>query len=169
MGTREDIGPLPATADDVDPSAWFDTFLSDSSDRLRRGFVVRYGVEIGTEVHGDVLAWAVGHTTELASMRNPLGYLFRVGQSESRRHRRWARVPVTLPRVDQHHDPVVEPGLPAALERLRPTERTAVVLVHSFSWTYDEVADLLGVPVSTVTNLVHRGVGKLRRSLGVTT
>ena len=53
-----------------------------------------------------------------------------------------------------------------ALERLSHRQRTAVILVYSFDWTHEEVADVMGVSVSTVRNHLRRGMEKLRSALG---
>jgi DNA-directed RNA polymerase specialized sigma24 family protein len=100
-------------------------------------------------------------------MDRPVGYLFRVGQSASRRWQwrrpRWHE-PVPPPAGGE---PWVEPGLPKALAALTQHQRVAVVLCHGFEWTHREVADLLGVSPSTVQNHVERGLTKLRRDLEV--
>ncbi len=149
------------------PGDWLDGFLAESAEGLRRAFVARYGVEIGCEVHADAMVWAAGHGDELAAMANPTGYLFRVGQSAARRHLRWSRRPIELPAVTEIDEPRLEPGLPEALGRLRADQRTAVLLVHGFGWSYGEVAELLDTTTAAVTNHVHRGLQRLRRSLGV--
>lgn len=59
-----------------------------------------------------------------------------------------------------------EPGLDRALSSLRPPQRVAVLLVHGFGWTYQETADAMGVPITTVRNHLHRGMKQLRRWLG---
>ncbi len=153
---------------EVSSSSWLERFLDESGDRLRRGLVARFGVQIGCEAHADAIAWATEHAGELRAMSSPLGYLFRVGQSAARRYVRWERHPVELPPVDLGRAPDVEPGLPAALAGLGVEERTAVLLVHCHGWSYAEVAELLEVRVTTVNNYVSRGMTKLRRSLGVT-
>jgi RNA polymerase sigma-70 factor (ECF subfamily) len=61
----------------------------------------------------------------------------------------------------------MEPGLPKALERLSERQRVAVFLVEGLGYSYQEVADLLGVAKGTVQSYVDRGLSKLRRSLGV--
>ncbi len=63
--------------------------------------------------------------------------------------------------------PWVEPGLPRALARLSKQQRTAVVLVHAFGWTFREVAELTGVKPTTVQNHLERGLAKLRDALEV--
>ena len=44
----------------------------------------------------------------------------------------------------------------------------AVLLVHAHGHTYEEAAAVLGVPVTTVRNHLHRGLARLRATLGVT-
>jgi DNA-directed RNA polymerase specialized sigma24 family protein len=97
-------------------------------------------------------------------MRNPSGYLYRVGRSSQRRRREpnWLAVPA-------HRTPDVEPRLPAALSRLSEKQRIAVVLVHAYEWTRREVADLTGMALSTVDSHLSRGLQKLRTDLGVET
>ena len=77
-----------------------------------------------------------------------------------------------LPHNVQQPQGVVPEGLsrsrsyPKALERLSHRQRTAVILVHGFDWTHEEVADVMGVSVSTVRNHLRRGMVKLRSALG---
>ncbi len=164
MRRRSELEAVPP----VDSSdGWLEDYLAESADGLRRAFVARYGVEVGCEVHAETMVWAVSHRTELAEMANPTGYLFRVGQSSARKHLRWSRRPVELPAVTAVDEPRIEPGLPDALAELRDDQRTAVLLVHGFGWSYAEVAELLDTTPTAVTNHVHRGLSRLRRSLGV--
>ena len=97
-------------------------------------------------------------------MTNPVGYLYRVGQSRSRPR----RVPV-LPAPAEIGVPEIEPGLVPALLRLPDTQRTAVWLVHACGWSYAEVAEAMGTTVSTVGNHVSRALERLRDSLEVNT
>ena len=56
----------------------------------------------------------------------------------------------------------------AALARLRPIQRAALVLVRCHGLTYSEAATVLGINESAVTNHVHRGTRRLREILEVT-
>ena len=67
-----------------------------------------------------------------------------------------------------HCEPWIEPELEASLDSLSEQQRIAVVLRHGFEWTYDEIAELLDVSVSTVRTQLDRGMGKLRNALEVT-
>lgn len=98
-------------------------------------------------------------------MKNPVGYLYRVGETSGRRRaRRWHRIgllvsePVTI-------DVPADLDLQRALLKLSDAQRVAVVLVHGHGHSYAEVADVLDVPVTTVTNHLHRGLDRLRSIL----
>lgn len=135
---------------------------------LRVAFLARYGTELGHEVTAETMAWAWEHRQELETMDNPTGYLFRVGQSKSRRFFRWKREHLKFPAERATSQGAwTEPQLPDALAKLDDEERTAVVLVHCFQWTYAEVGELLELPLHTVRNRIHRGLSQLRTSLGV--
>ncbi|MEM9464269.1 MAG: sigma factor-like helix-turn-helix DNA-binding protein [Actinomycetota bacterium] len=143
--------------------------LAELEGILKRAFVARYGLDPGLDVAAEAMAWAWANQDQVVAADNPAGLLYRVGQSRARRYLRWQRLrgDSSFPAEEQSEGQTwVEPALNAALARLDIEHRTAVVLVHSFQWTYDEVAALLGVPLHTVRNRVHRGLERLRVQLG---
>lgn len=142
----------------------FSVFVGELEPKLSYALAAAYGVEVGKESTADALAYAWEHWSELKEMENPAGYLFRVGQSAARRHRR--RSPL-FPPVVSSEIPVVEPGLPAALNQLSRSQRVAVVLVHALDWSEREAAEFLGVDRSTVRRHRDRGLKKLRTALEV--
>jgi DNA-directed RNA polymerase specialized sigma24 family protein len=95
-------------------------------------------------------------------MANPVGYLYRVGQSRTRR-RRYPR----LPEPQAVGLPDIEPRLIPTLLRLPETQRAAVWLVHACQWRYTEVAEALDTSPSMVGNHVARGLARLRAELEV--
>jgi DNA-directed RNA polymerase specialized sigma24 family protein len=142
----------------------FAEFHNRAEPQLRRALIARYGGEIGRESTAEALAYAWENWDRIQAMKNPLGYLYRVGQSKSRRL--WPRRSVfeTKPEAGL---PWVEPGLPPALNTLSSRQRQVVVLVHAFEYTHQEVADLLGISRSSVQNHVERGLARLRNELEV--
>lgn len=161
--------------------------LADESDRLavsgpsplvglvepvRRALVSAYGPELGAEAAADALAWGVEHQDRLLRMRNPGGYLFRVGQSSARRRRQrvsadWV---VTLA-THVSSEPLMESrlveraALVSALRLLTERQRTAVLLVVAYRYSLEEAASTLGCTVSSLRNHVRRGLSRLRRAL----
>jgi RNA polymerase sigma-70 factor (ECF subfamily) len=150
--------------DAVDRGAAFSAFMAEVEPRLRRALVALRGREDGRDATAEALAWAWEHWAEVQLMENPAGYLYRVGQSRSRR-----RATVRPERPPVQHQPDVEPGLGPALARLSEHQRTAVVLVHGCGWSYQEVADAIGVSKSSIGTHVARGMARLREELEVHT
>jgi RNA polymerase sigma factor (sigma-70 family) len=140
----------------------FRQFMAVAEPRLFRALVAAYGPERGSEATAEALAYGWEHWGNIRSMANPIGYLYRVGQSRTKP--RLVRRLFQRPDVDDHW---VEPRLGAALSRLPQGQRVAVVLVFAADMTTQEVADMLGVSTSTVKTNTKRGVAKLRESLGV--
>lgn len=145
----------------------FEEFVAQDGERLRRVLVAHYGLDTGPDVAADALAWAWEHWDEVGRMENAVGYLYRVGQSSARRHRRWKRS-VSLPpeASDDNERPPPEPGLDLALARLKAPQRVALLLVHGLDWTYKDAAAVMGISVAAITNHLHRGMARLRREMG---
>ena len=151
-------GTVTAAADN------FDRFAADAGERLRRVLVAQHGVEVGNDVTDEALAYAWQHWARVSAMDNPIGYLYRVGRSATRRHARWNRRPA-LPEETRAADDPGDPGLHAALARLKESQRACVVLVHVYDWTYEQTASTLGISLAAVRNHVHRGLRQLRHEL----
>lgn len=142
----------------------FEVLVREAEPRLRRAFAGSVGIDRAPDALAEAFAWAWENREMLAELTNPVGYLFRVGQSKSRRRKR----PV-LPPPDPGRIPAVEPGLVEGLKQLSENQRTAVWLVHACSWSHGEVADALDISPSTVSTHVQRGLAALRSHLGEVT
>jgi DNA-directed RNA polymerase specialized sigma24 family protein len=143
----------------------FERFALDARRRLGRSLVAAYGPDVGGEATAEAMAFAWEHRDRLEPMANPIGYLYRVGQTSARRLRRTG--PATFPPVPAHLEPTVEPGLPSALAALTEMQRTCVVLVHGYGYGQTEVAELLEVSASTVRTHLDRALTALRTALEV--
>ena len=99
----------------------FDRFIRDAEPRLRRALVAAYGPEAGREATVDALGWAWTHWDRVEEMTNPVGYLYRVGQTEARRGRRLHRSSIEVEPPSQSNLPWVEPALEPALAALTET------------------------------------------------
>ncbi len=142
----------------------FEGFVQEVGPRLRLALISAYGPETGSEATAEALAYAWEHWSRLSQMDNPAGYLYRVGQSRSRRlFRRRPALPFPL----ANPAPMVEPALPRALASLSRQQRAAVLLVHGYGWSVRESAEVLGVAPSTVQRNADRALTALRRELGV--
>jgi RNA polymerase sigma factor (sigma-70 family) len=157
---------LPVELEFATDDALFRALIEDQGPRLRRALVAANGVQIGNDVCADALAWAWEHRTRVLAMEHPAAYLFRVGQSSARRHRRWHReihFPLEVKDDDTTQGSLL---LDDALGRLHQRQRAVVMLVHAHGYSYAEVADMLGVSTATVRNQLYRGMNRLREEMG---
>jgi DNA-directed RNA polymerase specialized sigma24 family protein len=145
----------------------FSEFVRTVEPRLRLALSSAFGVIAGREAAADALVFAWEHWERVRVKKNPVGYLWGVGRNMAVRARPRPRRPGLLP-IPEGRLPEVEPRLPLALARLSEKQRTTVMLVYCFEWTYSEMADLLGIAKGSVQNHAHRGINALRRELGVT-
>lgn len=141
----------------------FERFVVEVRPRLARAFVAGFGLERGQEALAEALAYAWEHLDTVTVMDNPAGYLYRVGQSRTRRRRR----PVVFPPPEEVGVPWIEPGLVDALAALSEHQRVAVVLARGYGWTYREIGELLGIAVTTVQNHVERALRRMRDEMEV--
>ena len=140
----------------------FEQFVVRSEPRLRRALLGSVGVERVEDAVAEALAYGFEHWADVAAMTNPVGYLFRVGQSKTRPRRRphiFRSAPTVVPDV--------EPGLIDALGALPESQRIAVWLAHGCGWSHAEIGEVLEVTPSTVSTHVSRGLARLRSELGV--
>ena len=144
----------------------FTTFFEDVEPRLRHALVAAYGSDAGSDAAAEALSWAYEHWDRMQGIQSPVAFLFRVGQTRSRRSRR--SLTLGVPGIESH-EPEVEPGLEPLIAALPHRQRVSVLLVHGLDWTHGEVAELLGISSSTVATHVARALDALRRGLGVET
>jgi DNA-directed RNA polymerase specialized sigma24 family protein len=140
----------------------FTEFVEAVEPRLKRAFVAAFGTDTGLDATADALSHGWEHWESVREMDNPAGYLWGVGRNKARKRLRSRPV---FPEVPADHVPWVEPGLPMAMASLSESQRAAVLLIHGFEWTHAEVAELLGVSVSTVQKHAERGMAKLRQQI----
>lgn len=143
-----------------DAAAAFLSFFAEVEPRLRCALVAWYGRERGREATAEALAWAWENMGRLSDIEQPVGYLYRVGQSRSRRRKQRF-----FSERDIFREPEVEPRLSAALSQLSERQRVVVLLVHGEDWTLTEVAELLGIDISSVQTHLRRGLHRLRVTL----
>lgn len=140
----------------------FETFVAEVEPPLRRALVATYGLERGREATAEALLWAWENWDRARHLEHKVAYLYRVGQSKSRRRKE----PIIFDRQDelgsQH-----EPDLATALAALSERQRIPVVLIEGFGWTLRDVAELLSISVSSVQTHLERGLRHLRNALEV--
>ncbi|HUF97346.1 MAG TPA: sigma factor-like helix-turn-helix DNA-binding protein [Ilumatobacter sp.] len=151
----------------MDRQAEFAAFFELAQPRLQRALTAAYGVVDGRAVTVDAMSWAWENWDRLQPMANPVGYLFRVGQSSIRTYS-------TRP-ISSFADPTIaspdeafpddDRELIDALAGLPMRQRTIVVLIHALGWSQVDVAELFDVSPSTVNAHLRRGLDRLRNEL----
>lgn len=154
------MGVLRGSAD-VDS---FVEWATVAEPRLRQALTASLGLQTAVDVTAEALAFAWERWAEVAAKDNPTGYVYGAARNFGRRA---SRAPAVFVDVPQDRQPLVEPGLPAALAGLSENQRIVVTLLHGYQWTMSEVAHLLGVSKSTVQVHANRGLNALQEQLGV--
>ena len=148
----------------------FTVFVGRYQPMLRNALIAVTGPDLAGDAVNEALLYCWQRWDQVRGMENPGGYLWSVGRSKGRdllrKRRRGDRVRPVLPLVPAAGSPWVEPALPEALAHLSERQRVAVFLIHGFGWTHSEVAEFLGLSVSTVQKHAERGLAKLQRALG---
>lgn len=141
----------------------FDAFFAESETPLRRALVATYGPTVGRGAAVDALSWAWEHWDRLRHMDNPIGYLYRVGQTAANRATRPLRA--ALPDDGAVAEPTMgeRSDLEKALVALSEQQRAVVVMVHGYGISQRETADILGISVSTCREHLARGMDRLRQ------
>ena len=140
----------------------FDAFFAEAETPLRRALVATYGPTIGRGAAVDALSWAWEHWDRLRHLDNPIGYLYRVGQTAATRSMRPLRV---VPSEENGHpvDAGERTDLEHGLAGLSDQQRAVVVMVHGYGISQRETADILGISVSTAREHLARGMDRLRQ------
>lgn len=124
----------------------FDAILSRVEPKLRSALVATYGTVDGREALGDALSWAWEHFETVRRMDHPIGYLYRVGQTATRRTR---IRPIPAPPEQLARGPdeqPMSPHLAAAVNRLPDQQRRVVMLVNAFGWSQRDVRNCSASP-----------------------
>lgn len=150
----------------TDPTS-FETFMKETEPRVRRALISGFGSRLGREATLDAFEYGWEHWDRISGYSNPAGYIYRTGVRAALKARRKEARRAGFETGGPAREVWAEPKLDGSLDRLSDSQRSCVVLVHGFEWTYQEVADLLGVRRSTVQRHVERGMDKLRADLGV--
>src|SRR5215831_4086165 len=125
--------------------------------------------DLADDVHQRVFVEAHRDLDRLREHDNPRAWLLCIAHhrclDELKWHRRWRRRFVAMSQPPERPvaaDPLARRELDECLARLRPNERTAVLLRHLEGLTYDEMAEVCGEKAPTLQARVSRAMTKLR-------
>jgi DNA-directed RNA polymerase specialized sigma24 family protein len=148
--------------------ASYSRFVIDTREQLMRALVVHHGPEVGAEALADAYAYAWEHWRRIKVLDNPTGYVLRaadrIGIKRSMRLNRERSTDVIDVQLAPWFDHGTYPDVVAALQSLPRRQSAAALLIHGYGWSYQDVANTLDVPLTTVTNDVARALSRLRSS-----
>jgi len=78
------------------------------------------------------------------------------------------QVPIPVETVDPEQNVLrrdLEDKVGKALQRLRPKDKEIIILQHFQDYSYQEIADLLGIPIGTVMSRLYGARQAMRREL----
>ncbi|HZW13011.1 MAG TPA: sigma-70 family RNA polymerase sigma factor [Noviherbaspirillum sp.] len=126
-------------------AAWADDLVQDTLERaLQRRWLFRFGTSI--------TAWL-------------LTMLYRLYLNEAPRHRITSVPLEDVAEPAAPGDPAQQIDLQRALARLSPEHRAVIVLVGLEQLSYQEVAEMLNVPIGTVMSRLARAREQMRKLL----
>lgn len=135
-------------------------------DYLRRHF---RGVETGEDLLQETLVQALERPERLAESSSPRAWLFgiarHVGLSAARRRRPMAPLESDPPASAPASPSDAVEAMRAALAELPAAQREVLELRLRGELSYDEIAEVLSVPVGTVRSRLHSAVQALRDRL----
>jgi len=142
----------------------FEEFAEQAAPKLRSALVGAYGADAGADAAAEAIAFGWENWSSVSEMANPVGYLYRVGQTAARRMRRSGPLfPAPEPELVDSFTPELLPALSALSEM----QRICVVMVHGHGWPATEAAVVLDVSVSSVRTHVERALAALKQALEV--
>jgi RNA polymerase sigma-70 factor (ECF subfamily) len=145
----------------------------DHYDAVYRFCARRVGIERAADVAQETFLTAQRVLHKFRGDSHITTWLFGIALNECRRTYRRVRPEVPLLEMDGYvsdavslQDEVVDrDSLRQALSRLSPDHREVVILHEFEGMTYEEAAEVLGVPVGTVKSRLHHAFLQLRRYL----
>ena len=99
-------------------------------------------------------------------------WLYRIARDRAYRVQRRRRLPtqplpegIEAPDAEAEFDPADAAAIHAALDRLTPEHREALILRFIEEMTYEQIAEVVGVPLGTVRSRLHHAKRELRSIL----
>ncbi len=170
MRPDEEDGDLVAAASAGDRQA-FSALVSRHEHRLRRFLAHAAGADLADELAQESFVRAWRNLARFRGEARFSSWVCAIGwrcyldhrRREASEQRRRDAAPAEADDLPQ--DPDRRLDLAAALARLDPVERGALVLCDGHGWTHNDAADILSIPLGTVKSTIARAKRKCREML----
>lgn len=157
------------TAEPDDGTAWLESLYEDVGPSLL-GYLTQRAAdpELARDLLQETFAVAVRHPERLQRAASARAYLFGVARNLAitafRRHRDLETLSADVSIDDAPADARLE-WMREAIAQLKPEFREALELRLQQELSYEEIAQVLDIPVGTVRSRLHHAVRQLRRAL----
>jgi len=156
-----------------DPIAYVEVLYTQHAPAILRHLYRLVGPKIAEDLLQDTFVQAVAHVDRLDGVASPKAWLFKVAKNMAINHLRKKRNPVELAWDSLAQSPSQEDGrlepMRRAIQKLSPDHRETVLLRWYDELSYEEIAQVLQIPLGTVRSRLHHSLQKLRQQVGRTT
>ena len=156
-----------------DPIAYVEVLYTQHGPSILRYLHRLVGPKMAEDVLQDIFVQAVTHIDLLDGVASPKAWLFKVAKNMTINHLRKKRKPVDLAWGSLAQSPSQEDGrlepMRRAIQRLSPDHRDTVLLRWYDELSYEEIAQVLQIPVGTVRSRLHHSLQKLRQQIDTAT
>ena len=153
------------------PLSFEDFFESEAKTLFRRLCAVTGNAAEAEEIMQDAFLALWERWDRVSAMEEPTGYLYRTAMNVFRNRSRRARLtlrravalapnPAPFSEIDEQQD------LVAALGRIAPRQRAALVLIDVLGYSSEEAGHALGIRAGSVRGLASRAREALRQDAG---
>jgi len=127
------------------------------------------GPKMAEDVLQDTFVQAVNHADRLDGVASSKAWLFKVAKNMAINHLRKKNEPVdvawdSLAQSPSQEDGRLEP-MRRAIQKLSPDHRETVLLRWYDELSYEEIAQVLQIPLGTVRSRLHHSLQKLRQRI----
>jgi RNA polymerase sigma factor (sigma-70 family) len=151
--------------------AFEEFYRSERTTILRAVAFALDDVDLAAEAVDEALARAYERWSEVGTMANRAGWVYRVALNHARNRLRRRRLERRKPppggRGAADIEEVADPVIARALAGLPLDLRSVIVLRYHLDWQVDDIAAALDCPAGTVKSRLHRALRRLETMLEV--
>jgi len=166
-GLRQDVSNPEKAFNRI---AYLEILYAEHAGILKRYLYRRVGPAWADDVLQETFVQALSHLDKLNRVVSPRAWLFTVARNLAcnvlRKRCLAAKIPwERLVKTDSQQDPRLE-TMRQAIEKLPEEHRETLLLRWYDTLSYEEIAQVLGIPVGTVRSRLHHALDKLRNHMG---
>jgi RNA polymerase sigma-70 factor (ECF subfamily) len=152
-----------------DPIAYLEMLYDQHGPAILRCLYRLVGPRMAEDVLQDTFVQAVTHVERLDGVVSPKAWLFKVAKNIASNHLRkksaqadvvWSSLAQSSPQEDSRLNPMRR-----AIQALPSNQRETILLRWYDELSYEEIAQILQIPLGTVRSRLHHALRKLRQQM----